>query len=222
VKIRWNGAYLADFDSPASDVRVNGTRVVEAVDMLFAATKRIRARGNASVELSFAVKRTFTTIREAQVYQLTQWGLLPQTGLCEIVCGGPGEATESVWMADAVMVASPSAAALGTQVQVRYSILAPAAAADVPGTYFEWSDDEMIQRGKEPIALGAETVDVEFGTAFGAAPIVTVTLAKPSGGSNIFATLRDDLVTASGFTAELSGPTPDANHKLTWTALSTV
>ena len=50
--------------------------------------------------------------------------------------------------------------------------------------------------------------------------IVTASVAKPSGsGSNIFATVRDDLTTVNGFTAELSGPTPDANHKLNWTAI---
>jgi hypothetical protein len=81
----------------------------------------------------------------------------------------------------------------------------------------------MILRGKQAISSGAESVAVVFDVSFapGTIPIVNANVAKPSGGSNIVATIREDLVTVDGFTVELSGPTPDANHKLHWSAIGT-
>lgn len=83
---------------------------------------------------------------------------------------------------------------------------------------------DMMRQGKATIANGAESAVIEFDPEFpvGTAVVVNATIAKPSGsGSNIFATVRDDLVSETGFTVELSAPTPDANHKLNWSAIGT-
>jgi hypothetical protein len=98
-------------------------------------------------------------------------------------------------------------------------------AIDVANTLFavSASGTQLVtsgaQTGLKDIGAAVDTVAVTFDTAFATAPrLVLATVEKPSGGDNIFATVRRDLITVNGFTAELSGPTPDANHKLAWLA----
>lgn len=76
------------------------------------------------------------------------------------------------------------------------------------------------QSGLTPIGVGVDLIAVTFPLVFSTIPTqVIATVEKPSGGDNIFATVRRDTVSTTGFTAELSGTTPDANHKLSWLAL---
>jgi hypothetical protein len=222
MKIFFAGVQLTDWsDYPAQEVQVNGQTVFEAVDIVRAAAKRFFPRGNDAITLSFTVRREFATAVEAQIYLLTHFSLMPKSGLCTILCGTPGEATDEVRLANAVLTASPSGTFRGVEVIVSYTIQAGAASTDFPSDLFQGTEN-MILRNKAAIANDATTVAVIFAQAFppGTSVIVTTSVAKPSGsGSNIFATVRDDLTTVNGFTAELSGPTPDANHKLNWTAI---
>lgn len=76
------------------------------------------------------------------------------------------------------------------------------------------------QSGLTPIGNGVDLIAVVFPYAFAVAPTqVLAIIEKPSGGDNIFATVRRDTISTTGFTAELSGTTPDANHKLSWVAI---
>lgn len=225
MKIFFAGLQLTDWaDYPAQEVSVNGQTVFEAVDIVRAAAKRFFSRGNDSVTLSFSVRREFTTHAECQTYLLTHFSLLPKFGLCRIVCGAPGEEVPiEVLMPNAVLSASPSGSFGGVEARVQYTVQAGVATTDYPSDFL-LGGEAVILRGKVAIASSAESVAVLFGQAFpaGTTPIVTANVAKPGGtGSNIFATVRDDLVTVNGFTAELSGPTPDALHKLNWTAFGT-
>lgn len=224
MKIFLAGIQLTDWaDYPAQSVSVNGETVTEAVDIVRAAAKRFFSRGNDSVALSFTVRREFATHVECQKYLLTHFSALPKFGLCEIICGAPGEVAETVSLANAVLSASPQGGFNGVAATVQYTIQGGVATTAVP-VDFLIGGEAVIYRGKQAIAAGAESVAVLFAQAFppGTVPIVTASIAKPSGaGSNIFATVRDDLSTVNGFTAELSGPTPDANHKLNWSAFGT-
>jgi len=126
-------------------------------------------------------------------------------------------------MQNAVLTATPIGNFCGVSATVQYTIQAGAAITDVP-TDILLGGEEMILRDKIAIASGVDTVAVVYSEAFppGTNVIVTASVAKPGGaGSNIFATIRDDLSDVNGFTAELSGKTPDANHKLNWFAIGT-
>jgi len=69
-------------------------------------------------------------------------------------------------------------------------------------------------RGTQAIASGADTVTVS-GLGLASAPgQVLVTVRKLTGGLNLFATVRDDSVTAGGFTVDLSAATDTATYKL--------
>ena len=69
-------------------------------------------------------------------------------------------------------------------------------------------------RGTQAIASGVNTVTVT-GLGLAAAPgQVLVTVRKLTGGLNLFATVRDDSVTAGGFTVDLSAATDAATYKL--------
>jgi hypothetical protein len=68
--------------------------------------------------------------------------------------------------------------------------------------------------GTQAIASGVDNVTVS-GLGLAAAPgQVLVTVRKLTGGLNLFATVRDDSVTAGGFTVDLSAATDAATYKL--------
>jgi|GEM_PF-6249462 len=224
MKILFGGIQLTDWsDYPAFDVSVNGQSVIEVVDIVRAAAKRFFSRGNKAVTLEFSVRREFATHHECQKYLLTHFTTLPDSGLCQVTCGVPGEAgQEDVYLYNAVLAATPQGTFNGVEAIVRYSIQAGQVSTAVPPGFLLAPGGTVIKFGQQAIAAAIDTVAVVFATAFapGATVVVTANIAKPSGsGSNIFVTVRADLVTVNGFTAELSGPTPDANHKLNWTAV---
>jgi hypothetical protein len=207
----------------ARSVSVNGQTVVELVDIVRSLYKKAFWRGNDAITLQFEVAWYFNTHVEAQVFLLTHFSVVPKFGLCTIECGEPGETSQNVYLPNAVLSASPQGIFNGLQVVVQYVIQAGQATTDIPPNFYQ-GDEAMILRGKEDLDSGVATAAVVFDESFppGTEVIVTPTIAKPSGsGSNIFATLRDDLVTVDGFTVELSGDTPDADHKLVWIAIGT-
>lgn len=76
--------------------------------------------------------------------------------------------------------------------------------------------------GTAAISNGATSVAVTFSTAFPATPtcIPGLTVEVPSGEGMVHAVLRKDSPTASGFTADLSGPTDSANYVLHYHAIA--
>lgn len=79
-----------------------------------------------------------------------------------------------------------------------------------------------VAAGKTAISNGAESVAKVFDTAFasGANVAVIATVAMPSGGDNIFATIDESTVSNTGFTARLSAAAPNGNYKLNWMAVA--
>ena len=74
-------------------------------------------------------------------------------------------------------------------------------------------------RGSQVIASGADSVAVT-GLGLPSTPAqVLVTVRKLTGGLNFFATVRDDSISAGGFTADLSGVTDAATYKLDYLAV---
>jgi hypothetical protein len=224
MKIFFAGLQLTDWaDYPAQAVSVNGQTVFEAVDIVRAAAARFFSRGNDSVTLQFSVRREFATNRECQVYLLCAFNTLPKAGQVQITCGTPGETTQDVFMDNAVLTATPQGIFNGIEAIVQFTIQGGAFYTDVPPPFYLGGED-MILRASVALPSGADNIVVLFGTAFpvGTVPIITANIEKPtSAGANIFATVRADSVSVNGFTADLSGPTPDANHKLTYIALGT-
>jgi hypothetical protein len=73
-----------------------------------------------------------------------------------------------------------------------------------------------VQKLRGTLALGSG-VDSVAVTGLGLASVpaqVLVTVRKLTGGLNLFATVRDDSITAGGFTADLSAATDAATYKL--------
>jgi hypothetical protein len=225
MKIFHGGIQLTDWeDYPAQGVTVNGQLVYEKVDIIRAAAARFFSRGNKSGSLQFAASRKFDTLKDAQVFILTHFSLLPEVAMTEIICGGGGEDPQSVYFLNAVLSGSPQGIYEGLMVVVQYTIEFGTVTTEFPPEFLIGDPDVVIKRGQEAIGSAAESGAVVFAEAFpaGHVPIVIATVAKPSGsGSNIFATIRDDLTSELGFTYELDGPTPDENHKLNWIAYET-
>lgn len=75
-----------------------------------------------------------------------------------------------------------------------------------------------LQSGSEAVANGTDTVTVVFPSAFVGTPSVVVTVSRPLGEFLIYANIDDASLTATGFTASLSGTVTSANYKLKWMA----
>jgi len=219
MKIVFAGITLGDdaADLPISARTINGEAVSEAVDIVQAARKRFYFRGNEAVVLSFSVRRQFATLKDAEVFWLTQWSLLPKSGLCTITCGQAGD-EQDVWLANAILTASPSAGCRGVEALLAYQIAAPQAATDTPPEVLTGAQP-MILSAATALTAASESQAVVFTVPFTAAPTVGATVAKPSGGDNIFATVRQDTVSVNGFTAEFDAPIPATGYVLHWVAV---
>jgi len=74
-------------------------------------------------------------------------------------------------------------------------------------------------RGTQAIASGVDMVTVS-GLGLASVPAqVLVTVRKLTGGLNLFATVRSDSITTSGFTVDLSAATDAATYKLDYLAV---
>ena len=74
-------------------------------------------------------------------------------------------------------------------------------------------------RGTQAIGSGVDSIAVT-GLALPSVPAqVLVTVRKVTGGLNLFATVRDDSITTSGFTADLSAATDATTYKLDFLAI---
>jgi hypothetical protein len=74
--------------------------------------------------------------------------------------------------------------------------------------------------GTQAIAAGVDSV-VVTGLGLSSAPAqVLVTVRKATGGSNYFASVRGDSITAEGFTADLSAATDAGTYALDWLVIT--
>lgn len=218
MKIVFAGVTLADPDGyPPSGVTVNGQLVYESVQLVAAAQQKLYSRGNELVTLQFSSSREFASLREAGRFLLGQFTALPKTGTC-VVTVGQGEDVEDVTLSNALLTAVPQITQTGVRITTQYTVLAPGVVLGSPIDELR-GGATMLRGGSEAITSGASSVSVVFAAPFPTSPAVTVSVSKPSGGDNIWATVRGDLTSVDGFTAELSGPVPATGYFLTWNAV---
>lgn len=220
MKIIFAGVVLADwFSNPAQNVLCNGAQVVDAVDIVGSANKRLYSRGNAVVTLTFSARQLFSGLKEAGVFLLNAWDTMPKTGTCECQCGTSGD-YQSVYLYNAVLEAMPSATAIGKAVDVAYTIRAAYTTTSTPPQQILDASGYMILAGSSTVSSGASYLDITFSTPFSSQPVVTANLAVPSGGDNLWASVRDDLTTVSGTRVQFSGSIPaSGTYKVYWQAL---
>jgi hypothetical protein len=75
-----------------------------------------------------------------------------------------------------------------------------------------------IQGGSMAITSGNNYVNVSASWGFVPTKIAVV-VTKPDGGDNLFATVRESTITASGFAADLSAPASSSGYKLWFIAV---
>lgn len=209
-----------DPGTPVSGVKINGEEVLDVADLVRSAAKKIFDRGNQVNTLTFSVRRTFSSVAVAQAWALAHGSMLTKSGTCVVSCGA-GDGDETVVLQNAAL-RSWSPEYQGRCGRCTYTIVFASAetGADFSTIIPTEGDPTMIQKDQAAISSGATSVTVVFGTPFAQKPVVTAAVAKPgASGANLWATVRDDLTSATGFTADLSGPAPDADHVLNWIAM---
>lgn len=125
MRILFAATELAGFaDNPAQEVRVNGSILFDAVDLVRAAGRKHYDRGNLSTAISFTVRHEFTTIEAAELFLLTHFDGLTKEGTCEIQCGTHAGDYTSVYFPLAVLHAAPDGNYSGLSVWINYTIAA--------------------------------------------------------------------------------------------------
>ena len=89
-------------------------------------------------------------------------------------------------------------------------------AVPVPGTPAYPAPGQVVIKvcGTQTIGSGDSSLEVTgLELAFTPARVL-VSVRKPAGGDNLFATIRDESISPDGFTVDLSAPAPAAGYKL--------
>lgn len=194
---------------------VNGEGQVDEAQFFRALASTFYHRANESTRVSFTVHREHADEKAAEVFVLTHRSLLPKEGDVRFYCGFEGSEQE-VLLRDAVLTGS-NGVYLGRSSRFNYTLVGGVPETDSIPAGVEL-DESVTRRGTVNIASGATSVAVTFSTMT-STPTAVATVYSPSGGDQIFATIDQSTVTASGFTARLSGPTPSADYKLGYVAI---
>jgi hypothetical protein len=225
VQIKIETTLLADdllTGAPHSGLLQNGQQIIDEVQFFQAASPRYFARGGAGVALQFSTTRQFDTIRAAEAFVLLHFGSLPLSGLITAITG-IGTDTQTCYLRNAVIESANVTGYKGTSVTIQYSIKGGLWESDVPpevpGDPDTGEETIVMRRGSVSIASAATSVDVTFSSPLSGVPTVIATISRPEGGDAIWPIIQSDSITINGFTADLSGATPDADYKLNYAAI---
>ena len=194
-----------------------GRQVVDEVAFFRAVTTTFFARGGRRADFGFSVTRIFDSAAEAEVFALTHYDDLPDSGVLRCTCDAGGADLATVLLDGAVLASTEVVEARGAAVVVRYAFQGSAWETDF--TPVPDPDPTMTRRANVAIADGADSVVVVFSAALAGVPFVTCTVLMPTaGGDVVTATPIEDTITAAGFTAALSGPVSGTGYKLSYSA----
>lgn len=218
MRIRINDIYLTgDFLELPRGLAVNGQQVVDEVQFFRAIAASYFGRGNRSLAISWSIERTHDSVKEAQVFLLTHYKDLPNEGDVVFECGFPGD-TQNVVLADAVLEAVAQGAHSGRCTVFSYTLRGGQPSTDIiPGDVEV--DEDVTRRSTVAIGSGETSVDVGFANAMTGTPTVVAVVVTPDGGDQIFCTVTESSISASGFSAVLSGPAPGSGYKLSYIAI---
>jgi hypothetical protein len=110
VKITLNNFVLADSPDPVpmTNLRINGSRLVQEAVFLRAVARGEYDRGNRRTEITFDVTRLFKTQLEAETFLLEHETNVPGQGLLVFVAGQKGKSTATRYLKNAVVEALSS------------------------------------------------------------------------------------------------------------------
>lgn len=195
----------------------NGTLVVDEEHFYRAAAASFFPRGNRSTVLSLTVEQSFDSPAEAYRYALLRPSTVPASGVLAVDLADGS----TLYLPDCACE-SVSPQILGVSVRTTYTLKGGLFTTDVPAELPGTVDAGgalVMRRASVPIAAGAESVAVTFSAPLSAAPVVTASISRPAGSATLGCSVRSDSITASGFTADLSAPTPDTTYRLDYLAV---
>ena len=228
MQIKIETTVLADADLAVgrvgpSGLTLNGTQIVDEAEFFRAASPTYFVRGGAGVALTFSVTRFFSSVRAAEAFALLHFGEIPREGLVTVTAGEEGD-TQVLYLRGAALDGFIVPGTRGTCVVVQYTLRGGLWESDIPSEEIPGDPDNgeeviMMRRGSVAITDGASSVVVTFSSPLSAAPVVTCTVSRPAGGDAIWPIVREDTISTSGFTADLSGAVPDGTYKLKYLAV---
>ena len=200
----------------AFGISVNGEQIIDEAGFFGAASRSYFGRGLYSTTLDFSVRRFFNTSREAEVFVLTHFAALPNTGDVQVTCGS-GTDLQVCRMVNAVISAVP-VAFLGLSVVVRYTLKGGVFyTEDVPTPD---SSADLVKAINQVLTSGTTSQAIAFDTAFATPPrALSLNLSAPDNGATFGFQVRESTRTAAGFTVDFDAAVPASGYKLTGIAL---
>lgn len=199
-------------------VSVAGRKLTDEVALIRAAAMQFWDRGARAVDVAFQVSHKFPSDAAAEKWMLEIWGLLPAEGDVTFFCGA-----NEVYMLGA-QLETAILSHVGRTIVVQYTLRGPPPQSSNPPDVVPDPDaeeeDPVIQRASVAIDSAAEEIEITFGSAFAAAPIVIVTVEVPEGEDTVTAEIEKETIATTGFTARLSAATPSANYRLAYIAIA--
>jgi hypothetical protein len=218
MKVRIGSTWLAPGGFEATlGLSVNGQQITQEVEFFRALARQFYPRKNRSTSVSFSVTRSFETQREADAFILTHYNELPDSGDVFFYCGDDSD-QQIVTLPGAVLDAVGDGSMVGTSVRYTYTVRGGIIRTDItPGP-----DPDMSNIRRAEVSLSSSDVskDVTFSSPMPGVPVVTVNVSVPDDGDNIFATLKQSAINASGFSVYFSGPIPGSGYFLSYIAIS--
>lgn len=221
MKVLFGSTYLARGDvESAGGVSLNGQQINVEAQFCRALAATFFARGQRSASFGFYVTRRFNSVREANRFAFEHFSTLPEQDELSLHVGSDADGEWIKFAAAVIDVCSCTP--LGTTVTVQYGFRVATVSTDVPPPTVTEPTDEMIKRGETAIGAGDDTVNVVFSTPFSGTPIILQPHVElpSSGGDKIFAHVVKSSISAAGFTAVLTAPTPASGYYLAWGAIA--
>ncbi len=224
MKITFAGVVLADasIGLPPLEMKLNGTRVAELVDLARAAVKGVFSRGNATNIFVFSTSTEYGSYADAQDAYFLAEAQAPVSGAVQIFQTGAAGNRPPLTMATAVLTAV-APVLLGVRVDTTFTLTGGRFAGGAAVAYQKDLDSPDLMFGSTPIPAGADHVAVAFPAPL-ALPVVSgVTLVAPTGADSP-SVWKIEQVTGSesggngGFVGYLDGPVPAAGYSLNWQA----
>lgn len=218
MRVLYSSTWLASGGlQGTSGANWNGQQVNDEAQFFRAAASTFYARGNRSTKFGFGVNTGFNTEADAIAFAALQINGLPQQADLTV----SDELGRIAVVLSSAVLDSVTPKVDGINVFTRYEFSGGVwASTDVPPN----PSEDRVKVGQQALSINDESAAVIFATPFAAVPTtVNCWCVPPNSSATVFfiqSVALKDSISATGFTAKIGFPIPDAGWYLQWEAVA--
>ena len=185
--------------------------IIDPAELFRATEMTYYSRGNLSTDLSFSVRRQFSSRRDAEVYAMLHAATLANKATLMVIAGDGGD-TQQLNLQNAVLT-QVTVKAEGVESEASYQF--QAGSFDTTDIPVPSTGQDYVKRFAKALTIGTDYADVTFDTPFGVTPTAVIgNIAMPLGGFSIPCTPDLSTLTASGVRFYFGATIPAADYSL--------